>query len=116
MFVAADALTMKVREGGRVVNAVMLLPTGVNAGGHREVLGLRVATSETDAWAGSVWSPPTPAPGSRTPSRPTCPAPRGTLPHPLRGQPDGCHRRVCGQPSWTMHLVYDQPDAAAVNA
>ena len=51
-FVAADALSMKVREGGRVVNAVVLLATGVNADGHREVLGLRVATSET----GSAWN------------------------------------------------------------
>ena len=50
-FVAADALTMKVREGGRVVNAVVLLATGVNGDGHREVLGIRVATSETGpAW------------------------------------------------------------------
>lgn len=43
-FVAADALTMKVREGGRVINAVVLVATGVNADGRREVLGLRVAT------------------------------------------------------------------------
>ncbi len=50
-FVAADALTMKVREGGRVVNAVVLLATGVNGDGHREVLGTRVTTSETGpAW------------------------------------------------------------------
>jgi len=50
-FVAADALTMKVREGGRVVNAVVLIATGVNGDGHREVLGRRVATSETGpAW------------------------------------------------------------------
>lgn len=50
-FVTADALTMKVREGGRVVNAVVLLATGVNGDGHREVLGMRVATSETGpAW------------------------------------------------------------------
>ncbi|WP_040158461.1 IS256 family transposase [Mobilicoccus massiliensis] len=51
-FVAADALTMKLREGGRVVNAVVLLATGVNGDGHREVLGMRVATAET----GSVWN------------------------------------------------------------
>ncbi|GMA40842.1 IS256 family transposase [Mobilicoccus caccae] len=50
-FVSADALTMKVREGGRVVNAVALIAVGVNADGHREVLGLRIATSETGpAW------------------------------------------------------------------
>ncbi|WP_336705515.1 IS256 family transposase [Micrococcus terreus] len=51
-FVAADALTMKVREHGRVINAVVLLATGVNGDGHREVLGLRVATSET----GAAWN------------------------------------------------------------
>jgi transposase-like protein len=50
-FLTADALTMKVREGGRVINAVVLLATGVNGDGHREVLGMRVATSETGpAW------------------------------------------------------------------
>lgn len=50
-FVAADALTMKVREAGRVVNAVVLVATGVNADGHREVLGVQVTTSETGpAW------------------------------------------------------------------
>ena len=50
-FVAADALTMKLREGGRVINAVVLVATGVNGDGHREVLGLQVATSETKtAW------------------------------------------------------------------
>jgi len=50
-FVAADALTMKVRENGRVVNAVVLVATGVNVDGHREVLGVKVATSETrQAW------------------------------------------------------------------
>ena len=50
-FVAADALTMKVREGGKVVNVVVLIATGVNADGRREVLGLQTATSETGpAW------------------------------------------------------------------
>ncbi|NTW42629.1 MAG: IS256 family transposase [Cellulomonadaceae bacterium] len=50
-FCAADALTMKVREAGRVVNAVVLVATGVNADGHREILGVQVTTSETGpAW------------------------------------------------------------------
>ena len=43
-FVAADAPTMKVSEGGRVINAVVMIATGVNADGRREVLGLKVAT------------------------------------------------------------------------
>jgi putative transposase len=51
-FVAADALTMKLREGGRVINAVVLIATGVNGDGHREVLGMRMATAET----GPVWN------------------------------------------------------------
>ena len=52
-FVAADALTMKVRENGRVVNACVLVATGVNGDGHREVLGVKVVTSETrQAWNG----------------------------------------------------------------
>ena len=50
-FVAADALSMKVREGGRVVNTVVMVATGVNADGRREVLGVQTATSETGpAW------------------------------------------------------------------
>jgi transposase-like protein len=52
-FVAADALVLKVREGGRVVNVHALVATGVNADGHREVLGLQVTTSEDGAgWLG----------------------------------------------------------------
>lgn len=46
-FVAADALTMKVREDGRVVNGAVLLAIRVNGNGHREILGMRVVTSET---------------------------------------------------------------------
>ncbi|AWB90831.1 hypothetical protein C3E78_00485 [Aeromicrobium chenweiae] len=44
-FVAPDAFTMKAREGGRVVDTVVLVATGGNADGRRVVLGLRVATS-----------------------------------------------------------------------
>ena len=48
-FVAADALVLKVREGGRVVGVHALVATGVNADGHREILGLQVTTSEDGA-------------------------------------------------------------------
>ncbi|MEO6511775.1 MAG: IS256 family transposase [Nocardioides sp.] len=52
-FVAADALVLKVREGGRVVGVHALVATGVNADGHREILGLQVSTSEDGAgWLG----------------------------------------------------------------
>jgi transposase-like protein len=48
-FVWIDALTQKVREGGRTVNVHALVATGVNADGHREILGLDVASSEDGA-------------------------------------------------------------------
>jgi transposase-like protein len=52
-FVAADALVLKVREGGRVVSVHALLATGVNADGHREILGLQVTSAEDGAgWLG----------------------------------------------------------------
>ena len=46
-FVAADALVLKVREGGRVVGVHALVATGVNADGHREILGCDVTTART---------------------------------------------------------------------
>ena len=48
-YVWADALTMKVREGGRIVNIACLLAVGVNGEGNREILGLDVATTEDGA-------------------------------------------------------------------
>jgi transposase-like protein len=48
-FVWIDALTQKVREGGRTVNVHALIATGVNADGKREILGLDVTSSEDGA-------------------------------------------------------------------
>src|SRR3954451_9366627 len=48
-FVAADALVLKVREGGRVVAVHALVATGVNVDGHREILGLQVTSAEDGA-------------------------------------------------------------------
>jgi putative transposase len=48
-FVAADALTMKVREGGRVIKIAVMIATGVNADGFREILGIATSTSESGA-------------------------------------------------------------------
>ena len=44
-----DALTQKVREAGRVVNAVCATAIAVNSDGHREVLGVDLITSEDGA-------------------------------------------------------------------
>jgi putative transposase len=52
-YVTLDALTQKVREGGRIVNIAVLIAVGVNAEGHREVLGFDVITTEDGAgWLG----------------------------------------------------------------
>ena len=48
-FMAADALVLKVREGGRVVNVHALIAVGVNAEGYREILGIDVTTAEDGA-------------------------------------------------------------------
>ena len=48
-FVWIDALTQKVREGGRTVNVHALIATAVNADGKREILGIEVASSEDGA-------------------------------------------------------------------
>ena len=46
-----DALTQRVREGGRVVNVSAVIATAVNAEGRREIVGLDIATTEdTAAW------------------------------------------------------------------
>lgn len=48
-YVWADALSMTVREGGRIVNIACLLAVGVNQAGHREILGVDLATTEDGA-------------------------------------------------------------------
>ena len=83
-YVWLDALTQKVREGGRIVNVAVVIATGVNADGHREILGLDLITTEDGAgWtaflrglvarglSASRWSSPTPTGAWSTPS-PRC--------------------------------------------
>jgi transposase-like protein len=48
-YVWLDALSMKVREGGRIVNLAAVVATSVAADGHREILGLDLVTSEDGA-------------------------------------------------------------------
>jgi len=48
-YVSLDALSQKVREGGRIVNVAVVIAVGVNAEGHREVLGFDVITTEDGA-------------------------------------------------------------------
>ena len=45
-FRAADALVLKVGEGGRTVNVHALIATAVNAEGYREIFGVQVSSAE----------------------------------------------------------------------
>ena len=49
-YVWLDALTRKVREGGRIVNVSVVVATGVNSQGQREILGMDVGASEDGAF------------------------------------------------------------------
>jgi transposase-like protein len=48
-YVWLDALFHKVREGGHVVSLATVVATGVNADGHREILGVDVISAEDGA-------------------------------------------------------------------
>jgi len=47
-----DALAIRCRDDGRIVNVSMVIATGVNGDGHREVLGVDVVTTED----GAAWT------------------------------------------------------------
>lgn len=130
-FVAADALTMKVREAGRVINAVVLVATGVNGDGHREVLGCKVTTAETrEAW--NVFFADLVARGLAGVRLVTSDAHAGLVEAIAANLPGASWQRcrthyaanlmsVCPKSSWPavkamLHSVYDQPDAASVHA
>ena len=130
-FVAADALTMKVREAGRVINAVVLVATGVNGDGHREVLGCKVTTSETkEAW--NAFFADLVARGLAGVRLVTSDAHPGLVEAIAANLPGASWQRcrthyaanlmsTCPKSSWPavkamLHSVYDQPDAASVNA
>lgn len=48
-YLMLDALGMKCREAGRIVIVAVVIATGVNADGHREILGMDVITAEDGA-------------------------------------------------------------------
>jgi len=51
-FLLVDALFIRVRKGGRVRMQSVLIATGINRDGYREVLGLKVGDSESEG----IWS------------------------------------------------------------
>jgi putative transposase len=107
-YVLVDALAQRVREEGRIVNVACVLATGVNADGHREVLGVDVFTTEDGAgWTAflrglvaracpaSSWSSLTPTRVSGRPSPPCYPAPAGNGAGPIMGSSG-----LCARPAW----------------
>jgi putative transposase len=130
-FVAADALVLKVREGGRVVPVHALVATGVNADGHREILGVQVTTSEdgagwlaffrdltarglagvklvtSDAHAGLVNAIAATLPGA---SWQRCRT------HYAANLMSATPKSSWGWVKALLHSIYDQPDADAVHA
>jgi transposase-like protein len=130
-FVAADALVLKVREGGRVVNVHALLAAGVNSDGHREILGLQVTSAEDGAgWLGFFRD--LTARGLAGVQLVTSDAHRGLVEAIGATLPGAAWQRcrthyaanlmsATPKASWPwvktlLHSVYDQPDAASVQA
>ncbi len=130
-FVAADALVLKVREGGRVVPVHVLVATGVNADGHREILGVQVTSSEdgagwlaffrdltargltgvklvtSDAHAGLVSAIGAALPGA---------AWQRCRTHYAANLMSATPKSSWGWVKALLHSIYDQPDAEAVHA
>ena len=130
-FVAADALVLKVREGGRVVPIHALVATGVNADGHREILGIQVTTSEDGAGWLAFFRDLT-ARGLSGVQLVTSDAHPGLVAAIAATLPGTCWQRcrthyaanlmsVTPKSSWPwvkalLHSIYDQPDAESVHA
>ena len=130
-FIAADALVLKVRGGGRVVNVHALLATGVNADGHREILGLQVTSGEDGAGWLAFFRDLT-APGLSGVKLVTSDAHDGLVAAIGATQSGASWQRcrthyaanlmsITPKSSWPavralLHSVYDQPDATAVHA
>jgi putative transposase len=130
-FLAADALVLKVREGGRTVNVHALLAVGVNADGYREILGLQVTSAEDGAGWLAFFRDLT-ARGLSGVALVTSDAHRGlveaigaTLPgaswqrcrtHYAANLMSATPKSAWGWVKALLHSVYDQPDADAVHA
>ena len=134
-YVWLDGLTQKVREGGRIVNVCVVVATGVNAEGQREILGMDVGASEDGAfWLAFLRSLTASGPQRGGAGNLRC-SPgaeerhrRGVhwgqlaaLPHSLHGQPADPSAQAC--PTWRGHpgpsrmvrTIYQQLSPAEVH-
>ena len=122
---------MKVREGGRVVKVAVMVATGVNADGYREILGIHVATTESGAGWLSFFRDLV-ARGLTGVALVTSDAHTGLVEAIGATLPGAAWQRcrthyaanligVTPKSSWgwvkaLLHSVYDQPDATSVHA
>jgi len=130
-FLALDALVLKVREGGRVVGVHALVATGVNADGHREILGIDVTSGEDGAgWLAFLRG--LVARGLTGVALVTSDAHSGLVSALGAALPGAAWQRcrthyaanlmsATPKSSWPwvktmLHSVYDQPDSASVHA
>jgi putative transposase len=130
-FVAADALVLKVREDGRVVNVHALIATAVNGEGYREILGIDVTTAEDGAGWLTFWRSLT-ARGLSGVRLVTSDAHAGLVAALGATLPGAAWQRcrthyatnlmsITPKSSWPwvrtlLHSVYDQPDTQSVEA
>jgi transposase-like protein len=130
-FLAADALVLKVREGGRTVRVHALVATAVNAEGYREILGLQVTSAEDGAgWL--AFFRDLVARGLSGVALVTSDAHRGLTEAVGATVPGASWQRcrthyaanlmsITPKSAWgwvkaLLHSIYDQPDAEAVHA
>lgn len=126
-----DALVIKTREGGRVPNVAVVIATGVNSEGYREILGLDTFTTEdgagwlaflrslverglsgvklviSDAHSGLVIAIETALPGSTWQRCRT---------HFMTNLLSKVPKRAQGAVATLVRSIFAQPDAAAVRA
>ena len=135
-------MSVKVGEGGRVVNIAVMVATGVNGDGHREILGIDVSTAEdgagwlafcrdltargltgvklvaSDAHSGLVAAIGATVPGASWQRSSVNMGDGGIV---RRTHYAANLMSVCPKSSWPwvktlLHSVYDQVDAVAVHA
>jgi putative transposase len=131
-FVWADALVVKVREGGRTVGVHVLIATGVAAEGRREILGCEVTSAENGAgWLAFFEKPGRPRAVRGAPGHLRCPpGPRrgdqgesswgllAAVPDPLPAGSAHQGGQVASSPcvATLVRTIFDQPDATEVEA
>ena len=129
-YVWRDSLTQKVREGGRIVNVCVVVATGVNADGQREIsgpgrgdqrgrrvlAGLPAVADRSGAQRGGTGYLRCPPGAEERHRRGVRWSQLAALPHPLHGQPAHPSAQACPTCVATMvRTIYQQLSPAEVH-